>query len=71
MVVAAINVSTYYGSMLRYASVAVNLSLSTQELNYVKGFPVMDSWESFVNREVMDIWILSSSDNHVSCMKEW
>jgi len=43
---------SYYGTKLRYAALRVNLSLSTQELNYVKGFPVMDSWESFVNDEV-------------------
>jgi hypothetical protein len=44
---------SYYGTKLRYAAVRINLSLSTQELNYIKGFPVMDSWESFVKDQVM------------------
>jgi len=42
----------HYGTMLRYAAIRVNLSLSTQELNYIKGFPIMDNWELFIETEV-------------------
>ena len=42
----------YYGTRLRYVAIRVNLSLSTQELNYIKGFPVMDQWELFLNEQV-------------------
>lgn len=41
-----------YGTKLRYAAVRVNLSLSTQELSYTVGLPVMHEWEEFINAQV-------------------
>ena len=42
----------YYGTKLRYAAIRVNLSLSTQELGFQQGLPVMDAWEDFFNDQV-------------------
>lgn len=53
MFVVAVNSSlSYYGTRLRYIGIQVNLSLSTQELSYLVGLPLRDSWESFLTDEV-------------------
>ena len=43
---------SYYGTRLRYVGIQVNLSLSTQELSYLVGLPVRDTWEKFLDDQV-------------------